>query len=117
MKTFPQKVPSSLWSNQLTRPVLPTFPQSFRSLCPTWTQSCPQVIHPHVGGKGTLRPNILCLGLDKPKSRSYHSTRYIEALGHKWRACSGASCIPKRISKSTHPTSSKEAIRIHPHRG
>jgi len=39
---------------------------------------------------------MLCSGLDKPKSRSYSRHRYIEALGHKWRACSGASCIPKR---------------------
>ena len=48
---------------------------------------------------------MLCLGLDKPKTQSYILDRYIEALGHKWRACSGASCIPKRIRQTTHQTS------------
>ena len=58
-----------------------------------------------LGVKASLQPNILCFGLDKPKSRSYYSLRYIEALGHKWRACSGASSIPKRTSSTTQPTS------------
>src|SRR2546426_12355239 len=81
------------------------------TLCPTRHQGYPQVFHQHVGGEGLSRPNILCSGLDKPKSRSYSPQRYIEALGHKWRACSGASCIPKRINPTTHQTSPQKSLK------
>ena len=104
-KTFPQSPWAWRSSIQLSRPVLPSFPSGLPTLCPPRHQGYPQVIHQHVGGKRLFRPHILCFGLDKPKARSYSSSRYIEALGHKWRACSGASCIPKRTSSTTQPTS------------
>jgi DNA recombination protein RmuC len=61
-RTFPQTPPSWPSSNQFNRPVLPSFPQSLRTLCPILEQGYTQVIHQHVGGKGALRPNILCFG-------------------------------------------------------
>ncbi len=76
---------------------MPRFPQAIPTLCPTRPKGYPQVIHQHVGVECRFGPNILCSGLDKPQRRSYILGRYIEALGHKWRACSGASCIPKTI--------------------
>ena len=85
--------------------VLRSFPQALPSLCPFGQQVYPQVMHLHVGLEGTSRPNILCSGLDKPKSASYSQGRYIEALGHKWRACSGASSIPKTRRLTTPHTS------------
>src|SRR5881409_2158108 len=72
---------------------MPGFPQPLPTLCPFSHQGYPQVIHLYVGAKVDLTPNILCFGLDKSKTASYHSRRYIEALGHKWRACSGASYV------------------------
>src|SRR6266849_8006647 len=84
---------------------MPRRPPKMPNLCPTQSKAYPQVFHTYMGADGSLTPNILCSGLDKPKSPSYNHTRYIEALGHKWRACSGASCIPKRTSSTTQPTS------------
>src|ERR1700730_10318980 len=102
---FPQSPSASPSSIKFSKRVLPGFPQAVPSLCPTPQQGYPQVIHPYVVPEWHLRPNILCFGLDKPTGASYPLGRYIEALGHKWRACSGASCIPTRTSSSTHPTS------------
>jgi len=59
------------------------FAQAMPTLCPFRHQGCPQVIHQHVVPDGLSTPNILCLGLDKPKAASYIQWRYIEALGHK----------------------------------
>ena len=102
---FPQSPSVLPSSTKFSNRVLPGFPQAVPSLCPTPQQGYPQVIHPYVVPEWHFRPNILCFGLDKLQDASYPLRRYIEALGHKWRACSGASCIPKRTRSSTPSTS------------